>query len=98
MAEELVRIAADSHADAVKFQKRTIHELLTRAALERPYSGPNSLGATHGEHRFKLELADADWYRLRDLATGRQRLRGPRRGPHPRGAAHRLAARSRRRR
>jgi sialic acid synthase SpsE len=70
LAEDLVRIAADCQADAVKFQKRTIHELLTRAALERPYLGPNSLGATYGEHRFKLELADADWYRLRDLATG----------------------------
>ena len=70
LAEELVHIAADCQADAVKFQKRTIHELLTRAALEKPYLGPNSLGATYGEHRFKLELADADWYRLRDLATG----------------------------
>jgi sialic acid synthase SpsE len=70
LAEELVRIAADCQADAVKFQKRTIHQLLTRAALEKPYFGPNSLGATYGEHRFKLELGDAEWYRLRDLATG----------------------------
>jgi len=70
LAEALVRIAADCQADAVKFQKRTIHELLTRAALERPYLGPNSLGATYGEHRFKLELAEADWYHLRDVANG----------------------------
>ena len=59
-----------AEADAVKFQKRTIHELLTRAALDRPYVNPNSLGATYGEHRLKLELSEADWYRLRDLATG----------------------------
>jgi sialic acid synthase len=68
LADELVHIAADCQADAVKFQKRTINELLTRAALDRPYVNPNSLGATYGEHRLKLELSDADWYRLRDLA------------------------------
>jgi sialic acid synthase len=70
LAEELVRIAAQCQADAVKFQKRTIHELLTRAALDKPYVNPNSLGATYGEHRAKLELTEADWYRLRDLAGG----------------------------
>ncbi|HYY87519.1 MAG TPA: N-acetylneuraminate synthase family protein, partial [Chloroflexota bacterium] len=69
LAEELVHIAARCKADAVKFQKRTINQLLTRAALERPYVNPNSLGATYGEHRLKLELAEEYWYRLRDLAT-----------------------------
>jgi len=68
MAEELVRIAAHCKADAVKFQKRTIDQLLTRAALERPYVNANSLGATYGEHRLKLELSEKDWVRLRDLA------------------------------
>src|SRR5262249_13441087 len=69
LAAELVHIAARCQADAVKFQKRTIDELLTRAALERPYLSPNALGATYGEHRLKLELSDRDWYRLRDLAV-----------------------------
>ncbi|HYW90675.1 MAG TPA: N-acetylneuraminate synthase family protein, partial [Chloroflexota bacterium] len=69
LATELVHIAARCQADAVKFQKRTIHELLTREALERPYVNPNSLGATYGEHREKLELPEEVWYRLRDLAT-----------------------------
>jgi sialic acid synthase SpsE len=68
LAEELVRIAADCEADAVKFQKRTIAELLTREALDRPYVNPNSLGATYGEHRAKLELSEADWVALRDLS------------------------------
>ena len=41
--------AADRHrgrrgADAVKFQKRTPADILTRAALERPYTVPTSLG------------------------------------------------------
>jgi sialic acid synthase SpsE len=70
LAAELVRIAARCQADAVKFQKRTIVELLTRAALERPYVNANSLGATYGEHRLKLELSTDEWYRLRDLAVG----------------------------
>jgi N-acetylneuraminate synthase/sialic acid synthase len=69
LAAELVHIAARCQADAVKFQKRTIHELLTREALERPYVHANSLGATYGEHRQKLELARHEWQRLRDLAT-----------------------------
>jgi N-acetylneuraminate synthase/sialic acid synthase len=69
LATELVHIAARCQADAVKFQKRTIEELLTRAALDRPYVHPNSLGATYGEHRQKLELSDEVWHALRDLAT-----------------------------
>jgi sialic acid synthase len=69
LAEELVRIAAECNADAVKFQKRTIDELLTRAALERPYVNANSLGATYGEHRQRLELDATVWQQLRDLAT-----------------------------
>ena len=68
LATELVHIAARAQADAVKFQKRTIQELLTREALERPYVHQNSLGATYGEHRLKLELSEAEWYRLRDVA------------------------------
>ena len=70
LATELVHIAARCQADAVKFQKRTINELLTREALERPYLHANSLGATYGEHRLKLELSTQDWRRLRDIASG----------------------------
>src|SRR5262249_23449472 len=68
LATELVHIAARCQADAVKFQKRTIEELLTREALERPYVHANSLGATYGEHRLRLELSETEWYQLRDLA------------------------------
>jgi sialic acid synthase len=69
LAEDLVRLAAECHADAVKFQKRTIDELLTRSALDAPYTSVNSMGATYGEHRQRLELSDEVWYRLRDLAS-----------------------------
>jgi N-acetylneuraminate synthase/sialic acid synthase len=68
LAEDLVRIAAECHADAVKFQKRSVHDLLTRAALEKPYLNRNSLGATYGEHRARLELSTDVWCRLRALA------------------------------
>ena len=68
LAAELVHIASRCQADAIKFQKRTIEELLTRAALDRPYVHANSLGATYGEHRLKLELPEEVWYQLRDLA------------------------------
>jgi sialic acid synthase len=69
LAEELVRIAADCSADAIKFQKRTIDELLTREALAKPYLSPTALAPTYGEHRRKLELSDAAWFTLRDLST-----------------------------
>jgi len=69
LAEDLVRIAAECHADGVKFQKRSISDLLTRAALSMPYVRPTSLGATYGEHRLRLELDGQVWARLRELAT-----------------------------
>ena len=69
LAERLVSIAAECGADAVKFQKRTVSEILITEALERPYLTPTSLGATYGEHRQKLELSDEDWYYLFDCAV-----------------------------
>ena len=69
LAEELVRIAAEARADAVKFQKRTVPDILTREALDAPYLKPSSFGATYGEHREKLELSEEVWRRLRDLAA-----------------------------
>lgn len=56
-ARELVLAAARSGADAVKFQKRDVDALLTRAGQARPYTGPNSFGPTYGEHRRALELS-----------------------------------------
>jgi sialic acid synthase len=61
LAKKLIDIAADAGADAVKFQKRTVQDILITAALERPYTVPTSLGATYGEHRERLELT-ADVY------------------------------------
>ena len=56
MAKEMVHAAARSGADAVKFQKRDVDAMFSRAGREAPYTGPNSFGPTYGEHRLALEL------------------------------------------
>jgi sialic acid synthase len=71
LAKRLIDIAADSGADAVKFQKRTPSEILTAEALRRPYNVPTSLGATYGEHRDKLELSVDDFKMLKAHADAR---------------------------
>ena len=63
-AKQLIKVASEVNADAVKFQKRTVEDILTREALQRPYDGPNSYGPTYGEHRQKLELTDAAYEEL----------------------------------
>lgn len=56
LALELVHAAAESGAQAVKFQKRDMDALFTKAGREAPYTGKNSFGPTYGEHRLALEL------------------------------------------
>jgi sialic acid synthase SpsE len=67
LAQKLVHIAAECRADAVKFQKRSVQDLLIAEYLRRPYGVPTSLGSTYGEHREKLELSDADYQVLKAL-------------------------------
>lgn len=56
-AEELVRLARDCGVEHVKFQKRTVKELLTPEQYQAPHPNPhNSYGATYGEHREFLEF------------------------------------------
>ncbi len=71
LARRLVDVAADAGADAVKFQKRTVADILIAEALTRPYTVPTSLGATYGEHRDRLELSEEDFFALADHARGR---------------------------
>ena len=68
-AKQLIKVASEVNADAVKFQKRTVEDILTREALQRPYVGPNSYGPTYGEHRQKLELTDAAYEELKQHAA-----------------------------
>src|SRR5262245_55688636 len=54
-ALELVRAAASSGADAVKFQKRENATLFSRDFFNSAYTSENSFGKTYGEHREFLE-------------------------------------------
>jgi sialic acid synthase SpsE len=64
LAKKLIKKAAEAGTDAVKFQKRSIKDILISEALAKSYIGPNSLGSTYGEHREKLELSEADYKEL----------------------------------
>jgi len=67
-ARDMVRAAAASGADAVKFQKRDMGALFTRPGLDAPYGGPNSFGDTYGRHRAALELPGEALAELKILA------------------------------
>lgn len=67
-ARRMVREAARAGADAVKFQKRDTSALLTTEGARAAYGGPNSFGATYGEHRDALELSAAQFSELKQLA------------------------------
>ena len=64
LAKRMVDVAVTARADAVKFQKRTINEILIAEALNQPYTSPTALGATYGEHRERLELSEKDFEEL----------------------------------
>lgn len=58
VAHDLIKIAAKyCHADAIKFQKRCVRELLAEEQYNAPHPNPaNSYGRTYGEHREALEF------------------------------------------
>ncbi|MFL2988599.1 N-acetylneuraminate synthase [bacterium] len=57
IAYELIKLAKDSGADIVKFQKRNNKELLTNEQYNNPHPNSiNSYGSTYGEHREFLEF------------------------------------------
>jgi sialic acid synthase SpsE len=67
-ALRLMKAAHEAGVDAIKLCKRHVPSDLTRAARDAPYPGPQSFGATYGEHREALELS------LREYAHFRERL------------------------
>lgn len=73
-AKKLIDAAKDAGADAVKFQKRTTEEILTKAGLDKPYTSPHAFAPTYGEHRKKLEFSEAEYRELKDYATKKRIL------------------------
>ena len=67
-ARRMVEEAARAGVQAVKFQKRHMESLLTRAGREAPYTGANSFGPTYGAHRMALELSAAQMAELKELS------------------------------
>lgn len=73
-AKKLIDMAVLCGCDCIKFQRRTVDAMLTKAAREAPYSGKNAFGPTYGEHRKAVELKDSDWVELKKYADSRNIL------------------------
>jgi len=74
LAKKLIDAAKDAGADAVKFQKRTTEEILTKEGLEKPYTSPHAFASTYGEHRRKLEFSEEQYRELKRYANGKEIL------------------------
>lgn len=68
IAKELIFHAKRAGADAIKFQKRTIDEMFTKAHLDRPYEKDYSKGMTYGEHKREIEFTDEQYLELYSYA------------------------------
>lgn len=68
LAKRLIGVAASAKADAVKFQKRSVRDILTRDAWDQPYTSLDGLSTTYGDHRERLELSEDDFRELADYA------------------------------
>lgn len=68
LAKKLIYEAARNGADAIKFQKRTIGEMYTQEALNKPYDKPYAFGKTYGEHKEFLEFSDEQYLELQNWA------------------------------
>lgn len=71
IARKLIDVAVEAGADAVKFQKRTTSEILTKEGREKPYTSPHAYAETYGAHRDKLELSVAQHAELKAYAEGK---------------------------
>ena len=67
IAKQMISVAKHfSAADAVKFQKRTPRELLSKEEYDAPHPNPNhTYGKTYGEHREFLEFTAAQHLTLK---------------------------------
>src|SRR5262245_55900084 len=65
LAKKLVDEAKAAGADAVKFQKRSTVDLLTKEGRDKPYTSPHAYAPTYGEHRDKLEFSIEQYQELK---------------------------------
>lgn len=65
IAKKLILEAKMAGADAVKFQKRTTKDILTKEGLDKPYNSPHAFAPTYGEHRDKLEFGEAQYREIK---------------------------------
>jgi len=68
VALEMIKVAKECGADAVKLQKRNNKTLFASEILNQPYDHPNSYGATYGEHREYLEFGEAEYKELKSYS------------------------------
>ena len=68
LCAEMIKVAKDCGADAVKLQMRDNKSLYTKTLYDTPYLNRNSYGRTYGEHREVLELSYGDVESLQEIA------------------------------
>lgn len=68
-AKQLIDAAKEAGADAVKFQKRSTVDLLTKEGRDKPYTSPHAYAETYGEHRDKLEFSEEQYRELIAYST-----------------------------
>lgn len=71
LAKKLIDAACDAKAQAVKFQKRTTKEILTKEGINKPYQSPHAFAPTYGEHRDKLEFSEEQYAILKKYAASK---------------------------
>tara|TARA_B100000579_G_scaffold409878_1_gene399292 strand:- start:1016 stop:2065 length:1050 start_codon:yes stop_codon:yes gene_type:complete len=68
LAKQLIEMAVECGANAVKFQKRDIPSELTIDAYNKVYDNPNAFGETYGKHREFLEFNERQHKELKEFA------------------------------
>ena len=68
VALDMIKIAAECGADAVKFQKRDNKSLYARSLYNKIYDNEDSFGMTYGEHREFLEFDWDEYVALKECA------------------------------
>ena len=68
LAMQSIKAAHEAGADAVKFQKRNVDELLSKEMKDMPYENERSFGKTYREHRENQELPIEDYVKLKEYS------------------------------